>query len=70
MGSQVSSFAFGFLLFCAVASAQASISGRVVDETGAGIASARVELRAGSGISAVSSSDRAGNFKIALAGGR
>ena len=47
MGSQVSSFAFGFLLFCAVASAQASISGRVVDETGAGIASARVELRAG-----------------------
>jgi carboxypeptidase family protein len=66
MGSQVLSFAFGFLLFCAEASAQAFISGRVVDETGAGIASARVELRAGSGISAVSSSDRAGNFKIAL----
>ncbi len=45
---------------------QSSISGRVIDETGAGIPSARVELRSGSGVSAVSSSDRAGNFKIAL----
>ena len=66
MGSRVSSFAFGFLLFCAAAFAQASISGRVVDETGAGVASARVELRSGSGVYAVSSSDRAGNFKVTL----
>jgi Carboxypeptidase regulatory-like domain len=66
MGSQVSSFGFGFLLFCAAAFAQALISGHVVDETGAGVASARVELRSGGGVYAVSSSDRAGNFKITL----
>jgi hypothetical protein len=66
MGSQVSSFTFGFLLFCLVACGQTFISGRVVDETGAGIPNTRVELRSGSGVLAVSSSDRAGNFKIAL----
>jgi hypothetical protein len=47
--------------------AQVAITGRVVDETGAGVAGARVELRAlsGDGTSAASS-DRAGNFQMVL----
>ncbi len=55
--------AFGFVL-CAVASGQATISGRVVDETGAAVTGARVELRADGAVSAVASSDAAGKFNL------
>jgi hypothetical protein len=54
-------------LFSAVASAQVSIDGRVLDETGAAIAGARVEVRAAGGGAPVStSSDTAGKFKLNL----
>jgi len=47
--------------------AQVSIAGRVVDETGAGIGGARVELRAAADNQIrTASSDRAGNFQLAL----
>src|SRR5215467_10052839 len=45
--------------------AQVNITGRVVDETGAGISGARVELRPDADAPAVAaSSDTAGNFKL------
>src|SRR5262249_55649042 len=45
--------------------AQVNITGRVVDETGAGISGARVELRPEADAPAVTaSSDTAGNFKL------
>ena len=45
--------------------AQVTISGRVVDETGAGIAGARIELRyAPDAAPVAASSDAAGNFKL------
>ena len=57
----------GLLLACAGLQAQVSILGRVVDENGAGIAGARVELRAAAGGAAVvASSDLAGNFRLNL----
>ena len=57
----------GLLLACAGLQAQISISGRVVDENGAGIAGARVELRAAEGgVAAVASSDPVGNFRLNL----
>ncbi len=46
--------------------AQVAITGRVVDETGAGIDGARVELRAADRPAVVASSDRAGNFRVTL----
>src|SRR5215831_10923967 len=47
--------------------AQVAISGRVVDETGAGVAGARVALRAAGGdVVRAASSDRAGSFQLAL----
>ncbi len=55
------------MLLCALAWAQTFVSGRVVDETGAGIQNARVELRSANGVTTAATSDRAGNFKIALA---
>jgi len=49
------------------AQAQVVVAGRVVDETGAGVSGARIEIRATEGVAAlVVSSDLAGNFKIAL----
>src|SRR5581483_4405725 len=51
---------------CASAYAQVAVSGRVVDETGAGVAGARVELRAADAVAAVASSDQAGNFNLML----
>ena len=58
---------FGFLFCCAVLPAQVTVAGRVVDETGEGIAGARVELRPTGGAAAVTaSSDLAGNFKLTL----
>ena len=67
MVSRDSSFGLTLLLIiCGMVHAETFISGRVTDETGAAIANARVELRAASGVTAVSSTDRAGNFKISL----
>jgi hypothetical protein len=49
------------------AQAQVAVAGRVVDETGAGVSGARIEIRADDGaVPIVASSDLAGNFKIAL----
>src|SRR5512137_2159624 len=46
------------------------VSGRVVDDTGAGVAGARVEMRsAADAVVAVASSDLAGNFNLTLAAG-
>jgi hypothetical protein len=57
----------GFLLLLAgAAAAQTPVAGRVVDETGLGIAGVRVELRSGDGVPAVASSDAAGNFHVTL----
>ena len=53
--------------FAIPARAQVAVSGRVVDETGAGIAGARLTARAQDGGALVSaSSDLAGNFKLAV----
>jgi Carboxypeptidase regulatory-like domain len=61
-------WAAGF--FCTTAGAQVAVSGRVVDETGTAVAGARVELRAAAEtVSAVASSDPAGNFNFMLAQG-
>jgi hypothetical protein len=57
----------GFLFLCARLQAQIAIAGRVVDENGAGIAGARVELRAlPEGTQVPASSDPAGNFHVNL----
>src|SRR5947208_2674516 len=50
-----------------LASAQVAITGRVVDETGAGVDGARIELRGADDRAIAASSDRAGNFKLTLA---
>ncbi|HUB82674.1 MAG TPA: carboxypeptidase regulatory-like domain-containing protein [Bryobacteraceae bacterium] len=56
------------LLVCSVLPAQVSVTGRVVDETGAGIEGARVEFRPGvEGPPVPASSDQAGNFRLNLA---
>lgn len=60
---------FAGLAFSAALYGQAAISGRVVDETGAGVSGARVEIRAGAGEApAAVSSDLAGNFAVTLPG--
>jgi hypothetical protein len=46
--------------------AQVIITGRVVDETGAGVDGARVELRRPESPPLAASSDRAGNFRITI----
>ena len=54
-------------LSCICARAQVAVAGRAVDEHGAGVAGARVEiLPAGGGAAAAASSDVAGNFSINL----
>jgi hypothetical protein len=54
-------------LFAVPAQAQLAVSGRVVDETGAGVAGARVTARTLDGSASVAaSSDLAGNFKLAV----
>ncbi len=56
------------LLFsaCSWINAQVAITGRVVDENGAAVAGARVELRAEERLLVVASSDTAGNFRATL----
>lgn len=55
---------------CVAAQAQLTISGRVVDETGEGVAGARIEMRgADSAAPVVASSDLAGNFKFTMTAG-
>jgi hypothetical protein len=51
---------------CAALHAQALVAGRVVDETGAGVAGARIEFRESGAVPATASSDQAGNFSLAL----
>jgi hypothetical protein len=46
--------------------AQVAITGRVIDETGAAVDGARVELRDAAGTAIAASSDRAGNFRVSL----
>ena len=55
----------GILLWCAVLQAQVALTGRVVDENGAAVGGARVELRSETGI-VTASSDPAGNFRASL----
>ncbi len=55
-------------VLAAGASAQVAISGRVIDETGAGVSGVRVELRTDAAtVAGVASSDQAGNFNLMLA---
>ena len=52
---------------CAALRAQVAISGRVVDETGAGVSGARIEILAADAVAPlVASSDLAGNFQLVL----
>jgi hypothetical protein len=53
-------------LACAVLQAQVSVSGRVVDETGATVAGARVELSLPGAPATATSSDATGNFSLSL----
>src|SRR5579883_3445052 len=53
------------LLLAQAATAQILVSGRVVDETGAAVAGARVELRSPE-LNVSASSDPAGNFQFSL----
>ena len=56
------------LVVCLCAYAQVPVSGRIVDETGAGVAGVRVEIRPApeGGAPLVASSDDAGNFRVTL----
>src|SRR5579863_3929563 len=57
----------GLFLLGPVLRAQVTVTGRIVDDTGAAIAGTRVELRpVDGGTPAVASSDPAGNFTINL----
>ena len=53
-------------LACAVLHAQVSVSGRVVDETGAAVAGARVDLSLPGQPAVATSSDAEGNFSLSL----
>jgi len=53
-------------LACAGASAQVTITGRVLDETGAAVPDARIELSRDGGAPAAAFSDPAGNFAVSL----
>jgi hypothetical protein len=67
LGSTTVAAILVFAASCAGLRAQVLVSGRVVDETGAGVAGARIELgQAESPGRAVASSDLAGNFKLIL----
>ena len=53
-------------LACAVLRAQVSVSGRVVDETGAAVAGARIDLSLPGAPATATSSDATGNFSLSL----
>ena len=57
-------------LFCAHAFAQVMVSGRVVDETGAGVAGARVEIRSAAGAVAAVKSPNAARGSVSIWRGR
>jgi hypothetical protein len=64
----VDPWCFALLLFPIGLGAQVTISGRVIDETGASVSGARVELRDTAGTTAaIASSDAAGKFNLSLA---
>lgn len=66
-GSQIRWALFGLFFLSATLHGQLTFTGRIVDDTGAGIAGGRVELRpVGGGAPAVASSDTAGNFSVTL----
>ncbi len=65
--AQAVRFAFVLALACAGMRAQVAVSGRVLDETGAAVAGARIELTRPEAQPAVGSSDPAGNFTFSLA---
>jgi hypothetical protein len=66
-GSHIPRALLGLVLLCTGLTAQVSVTGRIIDDTGAGIAGARVEVRPGpGGAPAVASSDPAGNFTLSL----
>jgi hypothetical protein len=67
LGSHIRAAWLGLFLGCAALPAQVAVTGRIVDDTGAGIAGARVELRSSAeGVPLVASSDPAGNFNLNL----
>ena len=51
---------------CAALHAQALVAGRVVDETGAGVAGARIEIHEPGAAAVAASSDPAGNYSLTL----
>jgi len=63
----VARLSLSIALACAVLHAQVSVSGRVVDETGAPVPGARVELSLAGAPATATSSDEAGNFTLSLA---
>ncbi len=66
-GFALARVALVLLLFGVVSLAQVAVSGRVVDETGALVAGAKVDLRAVAGeVSLTAWSDQAGNFSLRL----
>ncbi len=66
-GSHIRTAVLGLLFLCSVLRAQVTVTGRIIDDTGAAIAGTRVELRpVEGGAPAVASSDPAGNFTINL----
>ncbi|HWB86243.1 MAG TPA: carboxypeptidase regulatory-like domain-containing protein [Bryobacteraceae bacterium] len=67
LGSHCARALLWFVLVCGVLRAQVEIYGHVVDETGAPIAGAHVELLpANGGLPLIASSDLAGNFTVTL----
>src|SRR5689334_7973160 len=59
-------FLITILLGALLCLSQVAITGRVVDETGAGVDGARVELRPAYGAAIAASSDRARSFRVTL----
>ena len=67
LGSHIRPVFLGLVLLCGALPAQVGVTGRVIDDTGAGIPGTRLEVRpADGGAPAVASSDPAGNFALNL----
>jgi len=66
-GSHIRAALLGSALLCAGLEAQVSVTGRVIDDTGAGVAGARIEMRpVVGGAPTAASSDLAGKFSLNL----